>query len=377
MMLVTPEKLEKLGEEYAGYLEGDRLDEFFREFGIKFAAGHWCAGEFYDRFNPLGYNRHRPEFRDTLLDQIVRVARAKIDGIEFHDVLFLNERGEIDEAKIKEVKEALAHHGVTPTNMNINVWTDSRYRMGGVTNPDPNIRRRALEQCLQAVEVAQKVGCQSVALWPGSDGWDYNFEVNYGQQLDWFIEACVEINKKAMAAGLKFGTEAKLKEPREGNMITATTAKAALVAKEVNAICGGTNMGVAIDYGHEQMYGDEPAAQLYMLKRFGVPITNFHLNTAKYHSNDEDRVTGTGDIWKLVDFCYAAIDTGYDGWFGEDQFTYRMEQVKAMRLSKEMFGNAMKKALLIYAQRDELERARLRGDQGAVLDVVKHIIFTA
>jgi xylose isomerase len=376
-MQVTAEKLAKLTTEYAGYLEGDKLDAFFREFGIKFAAGHWAAGEFADRFNPLGYNRHRPDFRDTVIDQISRVAQAGIEGIEFHDVLFLNEKGEIDEAKIAEVKDALSHHKITPTNMNINVWTNSIYRMGGITNPDPTIRKRALEQCLQAVEIAQRVGCQSVALWPGSDGWDYNFEVNYGVQLDWFIEGCVEINKKAMAAGLKFGTEAKLKEPREGNMVIATTAKAALVAKEVNAICGGNNMGVAIDYGHEQMYGDEPAAQLYMLKRFGVPITNFHVNTAKYHSNDEDRVTGTGDVWKLVDFCYAAIDTGYDGWFGEDQFTYRMEQVKAMRLSKELFGNAMKKALLIYAQKDELEKARLSGDQGAVLDVVKRIIYTA
>ncbi|MFA0763832.1 MAG: hypothetical protein XFASWVDF_001558 [Candidatus Fervidibacter sp.] len=376
-MQVTAEKLAKLTTEYAGYLEGDRLDAFFREFGIKFAAGHWCAGEFCDRFNPFGYNRHRPDFRDTIIDQIARVAQAGIEGIEFHDVLFLDANGQIDDAKIAEVKDALAHYKVTPTNMNINVWTDSRYRLGGVTNPDPAIRRRALEQCLQAVEIARRVGCSSVALWPGADGWDYNFEVNYGRQLDLFIEACVEINRKAMAAGLKFGTEAKPKEPREGNMLTSTTAKAALVAKEVNAICGGTNMGVAIDYGHEQMYGDEPAAQLYMLKRFGVPIVNFHLNDAKYRSNDEDRVAGTSDVWRLVDFCYAAIDVGYDGWFGEDQFTYRMEQVQAMRLSKEFFGNAMKKALLIYAHRDELEKARQSGDQAAVLHLIKRIIYTA
>jgi len=376
-MQVTAEKLAKLTTEYAGYLEGDRLDAFFREFGIKFAAGHWCAGEFCDRFNPFGYNRHRPDFRDTIIDQIARVAQAGIEGIEFHDVLFLDANGQIDDAKIAEVKDALAHYKVTPTNMNINVWTDSRYRLGGVTNPDPAIRRRALEQCLQAVEIARRVGCSSVALWPGADGWDYNFEVNYGRQLDLFIEACVEINRKAMAAGLKFGTEAKPKEPREGNMLTSTTAKAALVAKEVNAICGGTNMGVAIDYGHEQMYGDEPAAQLYMLKRFGVPIVNFHLNDAKYRSNDEDRVAGTSDVWRLVDFCYAAIDVGYDGWFGEDQFTYRMEQVQAMRLSKEFFGNAMKKALLIYAHRDELEKARQSGDQAAILHLIKRIIYTA
>lgn len=51
-MQVTAEKLAKLTTEYAGYLEGDKLDAFFREFGIKFAAGHWAAGEFADRFNP-------------------------------------------------------------------------------------------------------------------------------------------------------------------------------------------------------------------------------------------------------------------------------------------------------------------------------------
>ncbi|MEM2186708.1 MAG: hypothetical protein QXT37_07025, partial [Thermofilaceae archaeon] len=67
---------------------------------------------------------------------------------------------------------------------------------------------------------------------------------------------------------------------------------------------------------------------------------------------------------------------GYDGWFGEDQFTYRMDPVKAMALSKEIFGNLMKKALLIYARKEELEEARETGDQAAVLNVVKKIILT-
>ena len=182
--------------------------------------------------------------------------------------------------------------------------------------------------------------------------------------------------KAAKRAGLRLGNEAKLHEPREGNMVLATTHLAALVAKEVTAACGGTNLGVAIDYGHVQMYACEPAATVYAVKRFGVPLVNFHINTSKLHSNDEDRVTGTGDIWRMVDFIYAAIDTGYEGWFGEDQFTYRMEPVKAMALSRELFGNLFKKALLIYARRGELRMARDRGDQGAVIDAVKRIIYT-
>ena len=198
--------------------------------------------------------------------------------------------------------------------------------------------------------------------------------MNYGEQLDWFIDGCTEIAKKAQSLGLKFGTEAKQKEPREGNMILNTTAKAALVAKTVNEAVGATVMGVVIDYGHEQMAGNQPADSLYLLKRMNVPIANFHINAAKYNSNDEDRVTGTDDIWRLTEFCYAAIDTGYEGWFGEDQFTYRMEPVKAMRLSMELFSNAMKKALKIYAVKDNLATAQRTGDAGNVIDVVKRIL---
>ena len=134
-------------------------------------------------------------------------------------------------------------------------------------------------------------------------------------------------------------------------------------------------MGVCIDYGHEQMYCNEPADNLYVGRVLGVPIVNFHVNTAKTHSNDEDRVTGTGDNWRFVDFCYAAIDTGYDGWFGEDQFTYRMDPVKAMSLSRELFGNLMKKALLIYARREKLREAQATGDAGRTIDVVKDILI--
>ncbi len=103
---------------------------------------------------------------------------------------------------------------------------------------------------------------------------------------------------------------------------------------------------------------------------------NFHINTAKLHSNDEDRIFGVGDVWRFVDYLYAAIDIGYDGWFSEDQFTYRMDPVRGMQLSKEIFGNLMKKALAIYAHRDELEEARASGDQAKVIDVVKRYILT-
>jgi len=371
-MRVTKAGLKRLESEFDGYLEGKRLDRFCEEFGIRIAAGHWAAGGFADRFAPGGY--------DAILDgsavaQVERVSKAGIKGIEFHEACFIDENYKRDKRKVAEVKRALTRYKVEATNMNINLFSDAKWRLGGITNANKSIREQALAVALQAADIAAEVGCKSVALWPGSDGWDYNFEVNYGQQLDRFIEGCTAINKKAKSLGLRFGIEAKLHEPREGNMVIPTTHMAILLARTVNEECGGKNMGVAIDYGHEQMYAVEPASMLYVARRFGVPVVNFHLNNAKLHSNDEDRIAGTGDIWRLADFCYAAIDTGYDGWFGEDQFTYRTDPVKSMALSKELFANVMKKALLIYASRKELEKAQSTGDAVATIELTKRYIL--
>lgn len=358
-----------------GYLEGPDVDALFAQFGIKFAAGHWCAGEFFDRFCPVGYNSLDPNFQDGIVAQIEKVSKAGIEGIEFHEMVFLNPDLSRNEAVIADTKAALVRHNVTPTNMNFNTWTDPTYKFGAVTHPDAGVRQRAKSQVHLGIDIAKELGCVSCGLWPGSDGWDYHFEVDYGQRFSWYIDACTEFAEHAHRIGLKFGTEPKQKEPREGNMIINTVAKAALVCLEVNRSLGEPIMGVAIDYGHEQMVGNTPADSLYMLKTVNVPIANFHINGAKYNSNDEDRIAGTDDIWRLVEFCYAAIDTGYSGWFGEDQFTYRTDQVESMRLSREFFANCMKKALKIYAKRDELVKGQNTGDAVQTIQAVKRIIY--
>lgn len=374
-MKVTKKNLAKLNRSYKGYLRGDRVDRLFEDFGIGFAAGHWCAGDFADRFAPVGYMSDKKNFDSGVIAQIERVAKAGIKGIEFHEVVFIDENYKVVPETVKVVKKVLRQHGLVPTNMNTNLWTDPKWKLGGVTNPDPKTRADALKVALQGIDVAKAVGCKSFALWPGSDGWDYNFEVNYGTQLAMFVDACKVLARKCRQKGLAFGVEAKPHEPREGNIIVATSQKVMLIAQQVNRALRARVMGCAIDYGHEQMYNYEPADNLYLARQMGVPVVNFHINTAKAHSNDEDRVTGTGDLWRMIDFCYAAIDTGYKGWFGEDQFTYRMEPVKAMSLSRELFANLMKKALMIYARRDKLLKAQATGDAGRTIDVVKEIIL--
>ncbi len=374
-MKINESNLAKLDKEYAGYLRGDAVEAFLDDFGINFSAGHWCAGDFCDRFAAGGYNSDEPAMPSDILSQIERVAEAGMKGIELQSHLFLDEGFERDSAAIDSVKKALGGYDLVPTNMGTTLFDRPKWKFGGITNPDAAIREEAINVALLTIDIAKGLGCSSVSLWPGADGWDYNFQVDYNLLLDRFVEGCVRINREAAGAGLRFGIEAKLHEPREGNMVVPTTHFAALVAKAVNEECGGGNMGVAIDYGHEQMYAVEPSFTVYAVTKLGAPVLNIHVNSAKLHSNDEDRIAGTGDNWRFAEFLYATIDTGYEGWFSLDQFTYRMEPVKAMNLSRELFVNVMKKALLIYSVREKLARAQATGDAGKTIDVVKKFLI--
>ncbi|MBD3228196.1 MAG: sugar isomerase, partial [Candidatus Lokiarchaeota archaeon] len=145
-MKLDNKNLEKLSD-FKGYLDNDRVSDLFDVFGIKFAAGNWCAGDFVDRFATEGYNEG---LSSDILDQIPRVAAAKIEGIEFHDNIFLDDKGNINEDIITEVLEALDEYGLTPTNMNTNLWGIPKWKLGGVTNPNKKIREDAIETLYNA-----------------------------------------------------------------------------------------------------------------------------------------------------------------------------------------------------------------------------------
>jgi len=371
-MQIKEDSLHKLDTTYQGYLEGKKLDEFMNEFDIKFAAGHWAAGDFYDRFAIRGYH---PTIDSSIVSQVERVAMAGVKGIELMDDLFTDNKRKTNRDQIRQLIDMLKQYDLQPASIGINLYSDPKWKLGGITNASAVIREEAISIAEQAMEIAAAVGCRSVSLWPGSDGWDYNFEVNYGRLQDRFIQGCIAINNKAKSLGISFGIEAKPYEPREGSNVISTSHIAILVSRMVNQQCGGANMGIVVDYGHEQMCGLEPASMLYTARVAAVPVVNFHLNDAKFRSSDEDRIAGTSDIWRLVDFCYAAIDTCYDGWFSLDQFTYRTDPVKSMSLSREFFGNAMKKALLMYASKDKLESAQATGDAIATIEFAKKYLY--
>jgi len=365
--------LDRLRSAYSGFMEGKVVDSFLREFNVKFAAGTWTAGDFSDRFNRGGYF---PNLPGGLINQLRRVKEAGIEGVVPVDAQFLDNELKVRRDLVSEVKSAVNELGLKLAGLAMDLTGFHVFKLGTLTNPDPKVRELAISTFTQSLDIARELGVDSVSIWLGSDGWDYSLEANYGRKLELLYEGLLNLGKEARRLGIKsFGIEAKPKEPREGNLVTPTSHVTIMLASRLNSELRDKLFGITIDYGHELMYAVEPAYTVYVAKWMGVPVVVTHINTAKWHSNDEDRVVGTGDIWHFVDFIYALLDTGYSGWFTLDQFTYRLNPVDGLRLSKELFANLYKRALMLYLSREDFENVRLSGDQAKVLDYVKRIMY--
>ena len=361
------------------YMARDEAIEFLKTMRINYSVGHWSAGDFCDRFAPPGYNSNDPSFKNDFEGQCRRTKAAGVDAIEIHQSVFekgearLN--GDIDWKALERARDGyLAELGLTVTACNFNTWSNPKFKLGGPCNPSAEIRRAALEELRKGLAISKELKIPVMSVWPGSDGADYHFQIDYKQSLEWFTEALIALNKDAIAAGIKLAMEPKPYEPRELYMIIPTAASAILVASQVNRACGGNNCGLTIDYGHQKMEGTTASTACDLAAFAGIQIHKFDINDARQGRNDQDLMFGTVSIPESVEYLFTTFLREYDGYYSQDQFTYRDDPTRAMERSMINLANLARKAVQIYARLPELEAARGRGTGPDVLDVVSPVL---
>ena len=271
--------------------------------------------------------------------------------------------GDLDYQAIERAQNGfLAELGMSVPACNINTWTHPKFRLGGPCNPDPALRQAALEEILKGVEICRAMKIPVLSVWPGSDGADYHFQIDYRQSIEWFAEALIAVNRKCLEYGIKLAIEPKPYEPRELYMIIPTAASAILVAQKVNAACGGNNCGLTIDYGHQKMEATTASTSCDLAAFAGVPVHKFDINDARQGRNDQDLMFGTVSIPESVEYLYTTFLRNYQGWYSQDQFTYREDPTRAIERSMINFANLSLKAVRIVAQQPALDKARAGGN---------------
>jgi sugar phosphate isomerase/epimerase len=267
-----------------------------------------------DRYCLGGYQEAVPS-----MERLRLVAKVEgLDGVE------LNYPALVTEETAADVRHILEEEELACSNVSMNVWGQAVWGLGSLSNPDPSIRRQAVETISKGMQVAKQVGSSLVSLWPGQDGFDYPFQVDYAAQVDWFVEglqACADSDP-----GVRICIEYKPKEPRT-HILTDTCARTMWLIEKMDR----PNVGVLLDVGHGLFANENVAQSAVLLQREGL-LDLVHFND-NYGDWDWDMIPGTIRFWELLELIFWLRESGYSGWYSIDIAMPRGDPVKACQQS--------------------------------------------
>ena len=268
-------------------------------------------GNTHDRFCD-GYKKN-----PTTTEMLKEAARIPlVSGVE------LVGAWDIHAGNVKEMKSALDGLGLACVSIIPDLFGDPDYRMGSYSSPDARVRRKALDSTRQMCDIAGELGCSTLNLWPGQDGYDYLLCAEYDHQRQWMCDAIIELAQAYPA--LQFALEYKPKEPRTHSLL-ARMADTLLMAQET----GCANVGVTIDTGHAFAGGEVVGEAIVLAKRAGNKLFHMHFND-NHGSWDDDMIVGSVHSICYLETLYWLDRCGYSGWLSMDQYPYREDAAGAI-----------------------------------------------
>jgi xylose isomerase len=248
-----------------------------------------------------------------------------------------------DGITVKEVKAALTAAGLRAIAITPHIYTREFCR-GSFTNPDPAVRRKAIDLGLEAIDIARTLGADYVKFWPGQDGYDYPFQADYLELWDLSVQGVRTV--AASDPKMQFAIEYKAKEPRAH--LTFSTAARTLLAIEQMKV---DNVGVVMDLGHSLLGRETPAEELLLLSRSG------RLRSVEVNDNwrewDDDLAGGSIHVIETLEFLLAVRRIGWSKPILLDQFPFREDPVEAARRSIAMLK-------LLDSRLERIDLAELR-----------------
>ena len=187
---------------------------------------------------------------------------------------------------------------------------------GDFTNPDPELRRRAIQLAKDGCDVCRKIGGSVVTMWFENDGFEYAFQMDYEKCWRQLVEGIQEVCD--YAPDLKISIEYKPYEEREFAMVDSTGMTLFLL-NEVNR----PNIGCTLDFCHMLMKHDMPSYGVALAASRGK-LFGLHMNDG-YGYKDSGMIFGSVNFSLCAEFIYYLERYNYDGVVFFDTFPIREE----------------------------------------------------
>lgn len=311
----------------------EELIEHMKSFKLapKFSVGIWF-------FSPADSRFHEKYTAGISIGERLEIAAKLGDyglrGIEAH---YPNE---INEDNIHIWQQFEKDTGIKLITVIPLLFRGKMFEFGSLSNPIKEKRHEAIELTKRTLLMNREMNTEFAVLWPGSDGYENPFGIDFASMRARFTEGLAE----AMDAvpGVRVAFEPKPYEPR-GHIIYGTTPEGILLCHQVESLLKNPENRKILDkgealcclnpeIGHVLMaYEDLSFAYSWPLAE--GRLAHMHINSQPLGNYDQDLNVGVVSLEQFDALMYVLKMHGYQGWFGIDINPERMPVEMAIKIN--------------------------------------------
>jgi len=293
---------------------------------LKNSVGIWAFGPNATRFVPGGYH---PE---TIHEDMVTRTKRVVDGLaDLMDGLEYHYPGEINEETLDAIQVATGPMDIYCIAAGLH--PDATYKLGVFINPDSRLRRQGIDTLKRGVDLAATLGAHFI-IWPGAEGYNYNFQRDYARTWDLFVEGVGEVVAHAAEKGVTVFLEHKNSEPAMNILMRNISATLYTIDRVRRLGVDTTRLSVNMDWQHLIMNGENLAEYAALLHSEGK-LGHQHANSG-WGTFDDDNMVGAAFFMQTLELAMTLQDVHYGAQgarIGYDLYPYTEDQVAAVRRS--------------------------------------------
>lgn len=255
----------------------------------------------------------------------------------------------------KNVMDTAAKYGVRIGAINPNVFQDQCYKYGSFGNRDAEVRQKAVQHCLDSVEIGKATKSQYLSLW-FADGTNYPGQDDIRARKHRFTEGLKRVHQ-ALSKDMIMLVEYKPFEPAFYHTDIADWGMAYLLAK-----AAGPQARVLVDTGHHYLAQNIEQIVAWLIDE--NMLGGFHFNDRRYA--DDDLTMGSIDPYQVFRIFNEIVATEeaqgkpLDIAYMVDQSHNLKPKIEAMIQTVTTCHELFAKALLV--DRKKLREAQAKDD---------------
>ncbi|GMW00230.1 MAG: hypothetical protein AMXMBFR84_13680 [Candidatus Hydrogenedentota bacterium] len=298
-----------------------------------------------DRYVPDGY-------REALRPQERLSAAAKLKTVKAVEIA---QTDIMQDFPLKEMKRILKDNGMACSGVGVNLAKDRRFALGAFGHQHPKIRNAAIDEGRKAVDYARNLGATEITIRLYSDGFDYPFHIDYITHWNTVISSIKTIAKYA-SPDINVAIAYKSREPRKF-LTVSNVGKALSLCQEIAM----KNVGVAFDFSHAMMAGENPAESIAFLARSNKLFQVYFSEC--YRLWDDMMIPGSVHVWELLEALYYLKLNKYKGYCTVSMAPQRIDPSQAVQIA---LGNLA----IFYKKLEKLDSTEMKKAQ-KTLDAVE------